>query len=247
TAGNGDGDWCRKVIDRQIRHLTRLIDDLLDVSRITRDKLELRKERIELLDVLQGALEASLPMLERCEQTVATSLPTEPVHIDGDLVRLTQVFTNLLTNAAKFTDRPGAVRIKARRDAENVWVSVEDSGIGITSDDLPRIFDKFYQSPLRGERFLGGLGIGLSLVQRLVDLHGGDIEARSAGLGAGSEFVVRLPLASSEPHSTAPRAASDVSPGMARRILIVDDNVDGADALGRLLSVMGQETRTEYD
>src|SRR5690606_32409685 len=144
-------------------------------------------------------------------------------------------------------DRPGAVRIKARRDAENVWVSVEDSGIGITSDDLPRIFDKFYQSPLRGERFLGGLGIGLSLVQRPVDLHGGDIEARSGGLGAGSEFVVRLPLASSEPHSTAPRAASDVSPGMARRILIVDDNVDGADALGRLLSVMGQETRTEYD
>src|SRR5690606_22369113 len=115
--------------------------------------------------------------------------------IDGDLVRLTQVFTNLLTNAAKFTESPGAVRITARRDAENVWISVEDSGIGIASEDLPRIFDKFYQSPQRGERFVGGLGIGLSLVRRLVDLHGGGVEARSDGIGEGSEFIVRLPLA----------------------------------------------------
>jgi len=247
AAGNGDGDWCRKVIDRQIRHLTRLIDDLLDVSRITRDKLELRKERIELSDVIQGALEASLPMLERCEQTVATSLPTEPVYIDGDLVRMTQVFTNLLTNAAKFTEHPGVVRITARRDAESVFVSVEDSGVGIASEDLPRIFDKFYQSPQRGERFLGGLGIGLSLVRRLVDLHGGDVEARSDGLGTGSEFIVRLPLARSEPRGTAPDAATELSLGRPRRILIVDDNVDAADALGRLLSVMGQQTVTAYD
>ena len=246
TAGNGDGDWCRKVIDRQIRHLTRLIDDLLDVSRITRDKLELRKERIELADVIQGALEASLPMLERCEQTVVTSLPTEPVYVDGDLIRMTQVFTNLLTNAAKFTENPGAVRVTARRDAENVFVSVEDSGIGIASEDLPRIFDKFYQSPQRGERFLGGLGIGLSLVQRLVDLHGGDVEARSGGPGMGSEFIVRLPLARSEPRAMTLHAA-ERSPNRSTRILIVDDNVDGADALGRLLSVMGQETATEYD
>src|SRR5690606_24416441 len=118
-----------------------------------------------------------------------------PVYIDGDIVRLTQVFTNLLTNAAKFTDTPGVVRVTARRDAENVWVSVEDSGIGIASEDLPRIFDKFYQSPQHGDRVVGGLGIGLSLVQRLVDLHGGRVEAHSRGLGEGSEFIVRLPIA----------------------------------------------------
>ncbi len=246
SSGNGDGDWSRRVIDRQVRHLTRLIDDLLDVSRITRDKLELRKQRIELADVINGALEASLPMLERCEQTVTTSLPVEPVFIDGDLVRLTQVFTNLLTNAAKFTESPGAVRITARRDAENVWISVEDSGIGIASEDLPRIFDKFYQSPQRGERFVGGLGIGLSLVRRLVDLHGGGVEARSDGIGEGSEFIVRLPLARSEPHA-AEQGAAELPSGRAKRILIVDDNCDGADALGRLLSLMGQNIATEYD
>jgi len=244
-SSGGDSDWSRSVIDRQVNHLTRLIDDLLDVSRITRDKLELRKQRIELSDVINGAVEASLPMLERCEQTVTTSLPIEPVYIDGDIVRLTQVFTNLLTNAAKFTDAPGAVRISARRDAENVWVSVEDSGIGIAAEDLPRIFDKFYQSPQRGDRVVGGLGIGLSLVQRLVDLHGGAVEARSRGLGEGSEFIVRLPLARSEPRAVE-HAAGELACG-AKRILIVDDNCDGADALGRLLSLMGQSIATEYD
>jgi PAS domain S-box-containing protein len=246
AAGPHDNEWCRRVIDRQVRHLTRLIDDLLDVSRITRDKLELRKERIELRDVINDALEASLPMLERCEQTLSTSLPIEPVYLDGDLVRLTQVFTNLLTNAAKFTVEPGAVRVTARRDSNDVWISVEDSGVGIASEDLPRIFDKFYQSATRSERSVGGLGIGLSLVHRLVELHGGDVEARSSGPGEGSEFIVRLPLAKNE----SPRlqhADLELAAVHAIRILIVDDNVDGADALGRLLTLMGQTTATEYD
>jgi PAS domain S-box-containing protein len=241
-----DNEWCKNVIDRQVRHLTRLIDDLLDVSRITRDKLELRKERVELSDVINGALEASLPMLEHCEQTVLTSLPTEPIYLDGDPIRLTQVFTNLLTNAAKFTHGPGTVRVSVKHEPGNVWVSIEDSGIGIASEDLPRIFDKFYQGTGNGERFLDGLGIGLSLVQRLVVLHGGDVEARSTGIGEGSEFIVRLPLAS-QVSAAAQLSASPLSQADTKRILIVDDNVDGADALGRLLTLMGQQTATEYD
>lgn len=193
-ADGHDADWCRVVIDRQVRHLTRLVDDLLDVSRITRDKLELRTERIDLAEVLHGAVEASTPLLERCKQTVELSLPGEPIYVHADPVRLTQVFTNLLTNAAKFTDGAGEVRVSATRSGAQASVSVRDRGLGISSEDLARIFDKFYQSTRPGERFRGGLGIGLSLVQRLVVLHGGSVEAHSAGLGQGSEFVVRLPL-----------------------------------------------------
>jgi two-component system CheB/CheR fusion protein len=242
-------EWCRNVIDRQVMHMTRLIDDLLDVSRITRDKLELRTARVELEDVINGAIEASRPMLERCEQTLTTELPEAPVQLEGDHVRLTQVFTNLLTNAAKFTESAGTIRLKAAVDGDGVTVSVTDSGVGIASEELSRVFDKFYQSPKRGTRFLGGLGIGLSLVQRLVELHGGRIEARSAGLGHGSEFVVRLPLARLEVQGQGSAQAGPVleRPRRGLRILIVDDNVDGADAFGRLLALMGHDTVMEYD
>ncbi|HEU4618184.1 MAG TPA: PAS domain S-box protein [Gammaproteobacteria bacterium] len=260
SADARESDWCRTVIDRQVTHLTRLIDDLLDVSRITRDKLELRKERVELEDIVTGAIEASRPTLDRCEQTLTTRLPEEPVSLHGDVVRLTQVLTNLLTNAAKFTDAPGSIELVARVDGGDVVIGVVDEGVGIASDELSRVFDKFYQSPRRGKRFLGGLGIGLSLVQRLVELHGGSVEARSAGLGHGSEFIVRLPLApgvsealpakapadAQAPASEAPAAEQRRAP-RGVRVMIVDDNVDGADALGRLLAVMGHETVTEYD
>ncbi|MBN1240727.1 MAG: PAS domain S-box protein [Gammaproteobacteria bacterium] len=245
-ADHGEVGWCREVVDRQVRHLTRLIDDLLDVSRITRDKLELRKARITLADVIRGAVEASRPMLERCEQTLKADLPAEPVLLDGDAVRLTQVFTNLLTNAAKFTRSAGTIRIVAQPEGAGIEVRVIDSGIGIAKEELGRVFEKFYQSPHRGERFLGGLGIGLSLVRKLVELHGGSIEARSAGIGHGSEFVVRLPVAKAEARAVTRRSADSERDG-ARRILIVDDNVDGADTLGRLLRVMGHEAVTVYD
>jgi PAS domain S-box-containing protein len=245
-----EGEWCRDVIDRQVTHMTRLIDDLLDVSRITRDKLELRTTRVELADIISGAIEASRPMLERCEQTLTTELPEEPVHLDGDLIRLTQVFTNLLTNAAKFTDGAGSVRLAAAVGPDWVTVSVEDSGIGIAPDELGRVFDKFYQSPKRGTRFLGGLGVGLSLVHRLVALHGGSVEARSAGIGRGSEFIVRLPLAgtaSARKGNSCAAGSREQRPRRGLRILIVDDNVDGADAFGRLLALLGHEIVTEYD
>ncbi|HET7607371.1 MAG TPA: PAS domain S-box protein [Gammaproteobacteria bacterium] len=250
SADAREASWCRDVIDRQVGHMTRLIDDLLDVSRITCGKLELRTARVELRDVINGAIEASRPMLECCEQRLATRLPDDAVYLHGDPVRLIQVFTNLLTNAAKFTETPGSIELSAAADGDEVSISVADTGIGIASDELSRVFDKFYQSPRRGARFLGGLGIGLSLVQRLVQLHGGSIEARSTGLGRGSEFVVRLPLAQAHTQAEEPpteEASPERDARRGIRILIVDDNIDGADALARLLATMGHETVTEYE
>ncbi|HEX6996898.1 MAG TPA: PAS domain S-box protein [Gammaproteobacteria bacterium] len=238
--------WARDVIERQVNHLARLIDDLLDVSRITRDKLELRRERVEVKDVINGAVEASRPMLERCEQTLVVALPEEAVYIDGDAIRLTQVFTNLLTNAAKFTDGAGTVEVQAVREGDIVRVSVRDTGIGIEAGELERIFEKFYQSSRRGNRFAGGLGVGLSLVQRIVELHGGTVEARSEGAGRGSELVVRLPVAVSRPGLLGVPAAQP-SRIATKRIMVVDDNADGADSLARLLELMGHETVTAYD
>jgi PAS domain S-box-containing protein len=194
-AGEQQTPWCRDVIERQVNHLTRLIDDLLDVARITRDKLELRRQRVMLADVLHAAVEASRPMLERCEQELVLSVPTEPVDLDADFVRLTQVFTNLLTNAAKFTERAGTIELVAARNTDEVRITVADTGIGIAAEELPRIFEKFYQTPGQAGRFFSGLGIGLSLARRLVELHGGSVEATSFGPGLGSEFVVRLPVA----------------------------------------------------
>ena len=245
----GEPAWCRDVIERQVNHLSRLIDDLLDVSRITRDKLELRKETVEISDVIRSAVEASRPMIESCGQALLVAPLPESIYVDGDLVRLTQVLTNLLTNAAKFSQGAGAIRLSVGRDGGHVSISIADSGIGITKDELPRVFDRFYQSQRRGARFLGGLGIGLSLVRRLVELHGGTVEARSEGPGCGSEFVVRLPITAA-PAADSPgsiHATLEPATGTRKRVLIVDDNADGANSLGRLLASLGHETAMEYD
>jgi two-component system CheB/CheR fusion protein len=240
--------WCREVIERQVAHLTRLIDDLLDVSRITRDKLELRRDAVEISELIRSAVDASRPTVQGYGQRLVVELPPESIYVDGDFVRLTQVLTNLLTNAAKFTEGAGTIRLSASSGEGEVSISVADTGIGLEEADLTRVFDKFYQSPRRGDRFLGGLGIGLALVRRLVELHGGSVQARSEGLGRGSELIVRLPKA------PPPAVAGQRSPARAvrssaenKRVLIVDDNVDSADSLARLLQSLGHHTATEYD
>src|SRR5687768_16202117 len=184
----------RDVIDQQVNHLARLIDDLLDVARITRDQLDLRKEKLRLADVIRGGVESSRAFLESHGHRAIVTLPPESVHLEGDLVRLTQILVNLLSNAAKYTPKGENIGISANCEGDHAIIAVKDSGLGITSDKLPRVFEKFYQGDRSLERSESGLGLGLTLTRRLVELHGGTVEARSDGLGKGSEFVVSLPI-----------------------------------------------------
>lgn len=240
--------WGRDVIDRQIEHLTRLIDDLMDISRITRNKLELRRQRIALADVIQGAIESSRPIVEQSNHLLIVSLPAPPIYLNGDLVRLAQVFLNLLINAAKYTDRGGRIWLSVEVAGDEAVVSVKDSGMGIAPEKLPRLFDMFFQVDLTLERSRGGLGIGLSLVRRLVELHGGRVEARSQGIGKGSEFIVRLPVLAEPATAAAPEdtgeTAADTSPA---RLLVADDNRDAADSLTMVLRLHGHVVHTVYD
>jgi PAS domain S-box-containing protein len=239
----------RGVIGRQVQLMARLLEDLLDVSRISRNWLELRTERVELAAVLDGALETSRPVIEAAGHELTLTLPPEPIHLEADPVRLAQVFANLLNNAAKYTDEGGRIRLTAERQGSHAIVSVRDSGIGIAAEVLPNIFEIFSQAKLASVRSQDGLGIGLSLVKGLVGLHGGSVEARSDGPGRGSEFVVRLPVAAEAPvHEPARPHADDRQPPATRwRILIVDDNQDSADSLAMLLQIMGNEVGTAYD
>jgi signal transduction histidine kinase len=191
--------WGREVIERQVECLMRLIDDLLDVSRISRGKLELRKQRVELAEILQGAVESSRPLIDQHGHELHVTLPPEPIYLDADVVRLAQVFMNLLNNAAKYTEKGGQIRLTAARQGSRVSVSVKDTGIGIPADKLPHLFEMFYQMEHALKRADGGLGIGLTLVRRLVEMHGGTVEARSEGSGKGSEFLVSLPCLEETP------------------------------------------------
>ena len=182
----------RDVISRQVTVMVRLIDDLLDVSRISRNKLDIRKERIELAAVIESAVESSRPLIQQCGQDFTVTQPAQALYLDADAIRLAQVFLNLLNNAAKFTKRGGRIWLTVERNGTDAVVSVRDDGIGISAEMLPRIFEMFTQVDRSLERSQTGLGIGLTLVRRLVDLHHGKIEARSNGLNQGSEFV-RLP------------------------------------------------------
>jgi PAS domain S-box-containing protein len=240
--------WCHGVIARQLKHLTQLVADLLDISRITSNKLEVLKAPIRLVDVLQVAVESTNPLLERCDQQLIMTLPPEPLYLDGDLVRLAQVFSNLLSNAAKFTEGRGIVRLTAEATGADIQVTVADMGIGMSEAERARAFDKFFQGSRRPPRSLGGLGIGLSLVRQLVELHGGTIEARSAGPDRGSEFVVRLPARADAVVPARTMTAVPVAAASAtRRVLIIDDNRDGARAIARLLRTMGHEVATAFE
>src|SRR5262245_8865145 len=241
--------WGRDVIDRQVQVMARLLEDLLDVSRISRNKLDLRTCRVGLAAVVEAALETSRPAVEAGGHDVTVSLPPEPIHLDADPVRLAQVFANLLNNAAKYTEAGGRISLTARRQGDEVIVAVRDSGIGIPAEILPRIFDIFSQATPALERAQGGLGIGLSLAKGLVELHRGSIEAHSDGPGRGSEFVVRLPVAAGvpAPETAFPAGEEPLPPLTKCRILIVDDNRDSADSLSMLFQVMGNEVGTAYD
>jgi Osmosensitive K+ channel histidine kinase len=241
----------REIIERQVRHLTRLLDDLLDVSRITRGKLMLKKTRVELQSVVATAVESSRPLVDEHGHELVVRLPEQPVILDADPTRLAQIFLNLLNNAARYTDRGGKITLEAECEGEEVVVRVKDTGVGIPPEMLPRIFDMFTQVGRSLERAHGGLGIGLTLVRRLVDLHGGRIEARSEGAGKGSEFITRLPLAigaAAEPSGTsAETAPRPQQTRTRRRVLVVDDNRESAESLAMLLQMGGHDVRTAYD
>lgn len=233
------------VMQRQVEHLVRLVDDLLEVSRITRGLIELQREPLDLATVLRSAVENSRTAVEAGRHELSVDLPDEAIILVGDAVRLTQVFANLLSNAAKYTDPGGHIKVSARRHGERAVVSVRDDGIGIPATALPSVFDMFTQVDRGHQRTQGGLGIGLALVRSLVTMHGGLVEARSGGVGAGSEFVVELPLpagARIEADRAAP--APQLPP---RRILVVDDNADAGEMLRVLLTVLGATVTTARD
>ena len=226
----------RSVIDRQGRHMARLLDDLLDVSRITNGKFELRKERVRIDDAVTAAIEAVEPILREHELALTTSLPEEPLYVDGDAARLQQVVANLLSNAARYSPSPSRVELTLRQRGEFSELSVRDWGVGIDPVFLPRIFDLFSQSDQPGPGTKGGLGIGLALVRRIVELHEGSVEAKSAGAGLGSEFIVRIPCAAAtvERTSQPPQGATE-----ACRIVLVEDQADAREMMRALLELRG--------
>jgi signal transduction histidine kinase len=242
-------EQARVMMERQLGHMARLIDDLMDVSRISRGKVELRRGRVELARVVQQAVETSRPLIEQMGHELTLDVPPAPIFVNGDLTRLAQVFANLLNNAAKYTERGGRITLRVERQGSDAVLSVRDTGVGIPAHMLPRVFEMFTQVDQSLERSQGGLGIGLSLVKGLVEMHGGRVEARSDGHGTGSEFVVRLPVVLS-PAARQPGDEADRAPAAAkarRRILVADDNRDSAGSLALLLRYMGNDTQTAHD
>ena len=237
----------REIVERQIEHMTRLIDDLLDVSRITRGKIELREQPLLLSSVIERAIESVRPLIDERGHRILLDLPTEPITFLADPARLAQVFANLLNNAAKYTDVGGRIWLHARLEGNDLVVGVKDDGPGLSKELRNHAFELFMQGPQTRARARGGLGIGLTLVRRLVELHGGTVEALSEGPGKGTEFVVRLPLRLPPVADGAPPTAGVASSGPKRRILVVDDNVDAAEALGELLRDYGHEVATAHD
>jgi CheY-like chemotaxis protein/nitrogen-specific signal transduction histidine kinase len=244
-----DGETLKRAhdtIERQLGQMVRLVDDLLDLNRISHDRLELRRSEVELASVIQQAVEVARPLVDAAGHVLTIDLPTEPIYLNADRARLTQVFGNLLNNSAKYTRPNGNIALTAKREDNEVFVTVTDNGSGIPHDKLDSIFDMFMQVDQTADRAQGGLGIGLTLVKRLAEMHGGSIEAKSAGEGQGSEFVVRLPILT-KPSEVASPESSTAPESMQRRILIVDDNRDSADSLAMLLEITGNKTYMAHD
>ena len=240
--------WSREVVDRQVDQLVRLVDDLLDASRISNGKLELRREPVDLVPIINSAIESSRTLADRKQQRIDAVLPPASVLVDGDAVRLTQVFLNLINNAVKYSPNGASISLRLEARGGEAVISVRDEGMGISAADLPRVFEMFYQGSAKPDDAQGGLGLGLALVHQLVGLHAGRIEARSEGPGKGSEFVVRLPTVATKSESPAAvRSAAAEVPLRARRILVVDDNRDAAETLAMMLRLEGNEVSTAFD
>ncbi|WP_121968563.1 PAS domain-containing protein [Leptolyngbya sp. BC1307] len=244
----------RTMMERQLNQMVRLVDDLLDVSRISHGKVALRRERIELAPIIEQAVETSRPGIELARHQLTVGIPPQPVYLHADPVRLVQIFSNLLNNASKYSEPAGQIVVSAEQQQQQVAISVKDTGIGISAEMLPQVFGLFTQVHGALERAsggeaaseTGGLGIGLTLVKQLVEMHGGTVSAFSEGLGQGSEFVIRLPVAAA-PAGQLESTASKPTKTSARRILIVDDNEDSALSLAMLFEITGDETQTAHD
>jgi PAS domain S-box-containing protein len=245
---NANTERICETMERQVNHLVRLVDDLLEVSRITRGKIDLRREAVELATVVRNAVETSRPLIDAGGVQLAISLPQEPILLYGDPIRLAQIFANLLNNAAKYNKPGGQIWFTAHKENDSARISVRDSGIGISPEVLPKVFDMFMQGDRSANRSHGGLGIGLTLVRSLVELNEGSVTAKSDGQGCGTEFVISLPLADMDRSCTVDRQSSPADQGSpVRRILVVDDNVDAANSLGTLLQHLGGEVEIAHD
>jgi signal transduction histidine kinase/ActR/RegA family two-component response regulator len=238
----------REVMDRQLVVLVRLIDDLLDVSRVSSGKIELRKQTIQAADVIRAALETSRPLIDSNKNALTVDIPEEPIWLHADLTRLAQVVGNLLNNAAKYTPEGGAIALSLRREANDAFISVSDTGVGIPANMQSEVFQLFAQVEHHLDRARGGLGIGLALVKQLVVMHGGAVKVHSAGEGKGSVFTVRLPLGeAAEPQTEAKKAASPIEPTQPQKVLVVDDNEAVAQAVGWMLEAIGHDYKLVHD
>jgi PAS domain S-box-containing protein len=247
TATDAQRRWCQDVIDRQVQHMALLIDDLLDIARVSRGTLELRIETTELAAVIEAAIETARPIIDAKRHKLSVEIPQQAVQFAADPLRVAQVLSNLLTNAAKYTDPEGQIRLRAFDDGEAITISLADSGIGIPTGEIESVFAMFSQVKASQDRSDGGLGIGLALARGLVELHGGTIQATSAGLGEGSEFVVRLPHRNLGAVVLPEMATAAATPARHKRILIADDNQDAADSLAVLLQMEGHDVTVVRD
>jgi signal transduction histidine kinase/ActR/RegA family two-component response regulator len=236
----------RETSERQLRHMVRLVDDLLDVSRIMRGRVEIRREMVELEAIVRQGAEIAQPMIDAHGQQLILSLPGKPLYLEADPSRLTQVVSNLLHNAAKFSPHAGRIWLSLEQQGTQAVLNIKDEGAGIRADLLPHVFELFVQGDQTLERTQGGLGIGLTVVRRLIEMHGGNVSAASEGVGLGAEFTITLPGLCEPPPQAAGKTARKVA-AIPRRVLVVDDNVDSAETMAEILKLWGHEVQTAHD